>query len=354
MPTRRQFIQTTAAASAAYTLPLSAEATPKHLDTTFIIVADTHYSSVDESHPASHAMVNAINKIANGTTKWPSSIQGKLTHFSCANTPISTPSGIIHLGDMTDFGSKSELNGGRGYFGFKSYLGFRQFWEHDGSGALPKSGKQKTKVKYPVYCGLGNHDLDFTQANRERMWKYVQQRHAEKNAPVPVLDFDTNSLSYALHWGSLRILHLQRFPTDITYGKKPSLPWLSRQLIKAKDANQHVLLCQHYGFDTFGLQSRWWTNDDRKQLLDTIAPYKNIVGLCHGHSHATGFYQKEKLRIFRCNNMGWEINNGNKDGHGSFALIHASKNHFNLVHVDCTAADGTFSFRPHHFVSVTL
>ena len=363
MPTRRQFIQTTATASAAYALPLSAQSNqPDHSNssadtpksTTFIIVADTHYSSVDEDHPASHAMVNAINRIADGKTNWPSVIEGKATHFSCAGSPIATPKGIIHLGDMTDFGSKSELDGGRGLFGFKTYLGFRQFWEHDGSGGPSKSGKKKIKVNYPVYCGLGNHDLDFNQANRERMWKYVQQRHAGKTPPVPVRDFDTDSLSYALHWGSLRILQLHRFPTDTAYGKKPALPWLKRQLIAAKKANQHVLLCQHYGFDSFSLQSRWWTDDDRKQLLDTITPYPNIIGLCHGHSHATALYQKEKLRIFRCNNMGWEIDKGNKDGHGSFALVHATKTHLNLVHVSCTSADGSFTFRPQHCASIKL
>ena len=354
MLTRRKFIQTTATASAAYTLPLSAETKPSNHSTTFIIVADTHYSSVDENHPASHAMVNAINRIADGKTEWPSMIQGKPTHFSCANTPIAPPKGIIHLGDMTDFGSQSELNGGSGYFGLKSYLGFRQCWEHDGTGAVPKSGKKKTKVQYPVYCGLGNHDLDFVQANRNRMWKYVQQRHAGNNAPVPVPVVDEDSLSYALHWEPLRILQLQRFATDTAYGRKPGLPWLSRQLIEAKKAKQHILLCQHYGFDTFGLQSRWWTDDDRKQLLDTIKPYRNIIGLCHGHSHATGLYQKEKLPIFRCNNMGWEINKGNKDGHGSFALVHATETHFNLVHVDCTSAEGAFSFRPRHLASVTI
>jgi len=354
MPTRRQFLQATAAASAAYTLPLTVKAKSLNAETTFMIVADTHYSSVDENHPASHAMINAINRISDGKTRWPTSIQGKPTHFSCAGTPIATPSGIVHLGDMTDFGSQSELDGGSGYFGLKSYLGFRQFWEQDGGGAPSKSGKKRIKVKYPVYCGLGNHDLDFREANRNRMWKYVKQRHAGKKAPVPVRDFDQDSLCYALHWGQLRILQLQRFATDTEYGRRPGLPWVSRQLVAAKNANQHVLLCQHYGFDRFGQQARWWTQEDRKQLLDVIAPYRNIVGLCHGHSHATGLYQKEKLRIIRCNNMGWEINTGNKDGYGSFALIHATKNHFNLVHVDCISADGAFKFRPQHSVSAPL
>lgn len=348
MTSRRQFIKTTSTAAAAHALPLCAKGEVKKasLGTTFILVSDTHYSSVDENNPASHAMVRAINRIADGKTQWPHKLNGKATNFSCAGKPVTTPKGIIHLGDMTDFGGQRELNGGKGFLELKSYYGFRQFWEHDGTG--------KTKVKYPVHCGLGNHDLDFNQSNRERMWKYVEARHQGEKAPVPVHDFHADSLCYALHWGPLRILQLQRFVTDTGYQKKTGIPWLKKQLAAAATAKQHVLLCQHYGFDPFGLQNRWWTDTDRQQLLDAIHPYSNIIGLCHGHSHATGLYQHKKLQIFRCNNMGWEMKHGNKDGEGSFALIHVSDNHFNLVHIDCIAADGSFRFRPQNYYSTAL
>ncbi|MCP5536696.1 MAG: hypothetical protein H7A51_10780 [Akkermansiaceae bacterium] len=346
MPTRRQFIQTTAATAAAYALPLRAQAQNGDSDTTFFIASDTHYSSVDENHPASHAMVNAINRIADGKTLWPETLGGKATGFSCAGQPVAPPRGIVHLGDMTDHGSPRELRGGRGFLGIKNYYGFRQFWEHDGPGKL--------KVKYPVHCGLGNHDLDFGNNNRETMWRYVTSRHQGKMAPVPVRDFDPDSLCYALHWGPLRILQLQRFATDTVYKRKSGLPWLKKQLAAAATAGQHVLLCQHYGFDPFGLQKRWWTERDRQQLLDATKPHPNIIGLCHGHSHATGLYKQDHLRILRCNNMGWELDAGNKDGHGSFAVVHASHGHFNLVHVDCTAADGSFRFRPENHFSAAL
>ena len=46
------------------------------------------------------------------------------------------------------------------------------------------------------------------------------------------------------------------------------------------------------------------------------------------------------LRIIRCNNMGWEIERGNKDGHGSFALVHASKERFDLSGIDHIARFG--------------
>lgn len=346
MSTRRQFIQTTAAATAAYTLPLRAQTNQSDDETTFILASDTHYSSVDENHPASHAMVNAINKIANSKALWPKTLKGKATGFSCAGKPIATPKGIVHLGDMTDNGSHGELHGGKGFFGLKTYYGFKQFWEHDGLGKL--------KVKYPVHCGLGNHDLDPNQKNRDRMWKYVTSRHHGEKAPVPVQDFDPDSLCYALHWGQLRILQLQRFATDTVYKRKSGLPWLKKQLASAKAAKQHVLLCQHYGLDRFGSQKRWWTDSDQQQLLDATKPYPNVIGLCHGHSHATGLYEKDHLRLFRCNNMGWEIKHGNQDGHGSFAVIHATRKHFNLMHVDCIAADGTFQFRPQNYFSTLL
>ncbi len=52
--------------------------------------------------------------------------------------------------------------------------------------------------------------------------------------------------------------------------------------------------------------------------------------------------------------MGWEINRGNKDGYGSFALVHATRDRFDLVHIDCTAANGSFAFRPRHHVALRL
>jgi cytolysin (calcineurin-like family phosphatase) len=186
------------------------------------------------------------------------------------------------------------------------------------------------------------------------MWQYVRSRHQGKKAPVPVQDFDPDSLCYALHWGPLRILQLHRFATDTAYKRKSGLAWLKNQLAVAAASDQHVLLCQHYGFDPFGLQKRWWSDSDRQQLLVATKPYPNIIGLCHGHSHATGLYQKDHLRIIRCNNLGWEINDGNKDGHGSFAIVHATKKHFNLMHVDCISADGTFRFRPQHYLAASL
>ncbi|NWK57112.1 metallophosphoesterase [Verrucomicrobiaceae bacterium N1E253] len=348
MPTRRQFLQTSIGASAALTLPSVAGLPGTEKEATFILVADTHYSSVDENHPASLAMVKAINRIADGSFRWPIQINGQRSGFSCAGTIIQSPRGIIHLGDITDFGGGTELNGGKGFLGLKHYLGFRPFWEHDGEGV----GKSKLKVAYPVHCGLGNHDLDHSQRNRERMWAYIRQRHAGENPPIPVSSFDDDSLSYALHWGPLRILQLHRFATDRIYGRKPALPWLKRQLAQAKQSGQHVLLCQHYGFDPFGIQSRWWTEKDRTQLLDALAPYTNIIGLCHGHSHATGHYFRKKLRVIRCNNMGWELDRGNKDGYGSFALVRATDTHFDLVHVQCINASGDFRFSPKHAVAI--
>lgn len=80
----------------------------------------------------------------------------------------------------------------------------------------------------------------------------------------------------------------------------------------------------------------------------------HVIGLCHGHSHATGHYKHEGLNIFRCNNMGWELKRGNHDGHGSFALVHVTDTHFNLVHVDCIDEQGNYKFRSDHWVSMEL
>ena len=100
MSTRRTFLKTTTAAGLATLAPCRAALTEERGGTTFILVADTHYSSVDEDHPASHAMVKAINRIADGRTTWPTRLGGRATGFSTSGETIAPPGGIVHLGDI--------------------------------------------------------------------------------------------------------------------------------------------------------------------------------------------------------------------------------------------------------------
>jgi cytolysin (calcineurin-like family phosphatase) len=79
--------------------------------------------------------------------KWPTEINGGTTELAGAGTPIAIPAGLVLGGDMTDDGG--------------------------GQIAMPSEGTQllqlshryqqgvgEDRVHFPVYAGLGNHDLD--------------------------------------------------------------------------------------------------------------------------------------------------------------------------------------------------
>jgi cytolysin (calcineurin-like family phosphatase) len=303
---------------------------------TLCLAADTHFHCANERTPANAWMVGALNRTA--TLAWPAEIDGKPSGLPFSGTTVAPPAGVVLLGDLTDNGKKAELDG------YPWLYGFRHSYE-----ANPK---QKDALTLPVWIGLGNHD--FGNGDGRLMRVYVAQRHAGPKAPVPVDEFDATTGCYAFAWNGALVIQLHRFAGDTAGGTRPSaIPWLKKTLTDRAGDGRPVLICQHYGFDPFGLEERWWTEKDRREFLDTLRGF-NIIGIFHGHSHAAAHYQIEGIDVYRVNNVAPEIGIGNNDGPGSFTLLRLDGGMLTVLPCQVTDARGTIRFAKDGFHHKTI
>jgi uncharacterized repeat protein (TIGR01451 family) len=249
--------------------PLSHPSNPG-FDLTFIVVADPQFRGPSNDNAELEALwgvyvTNVMNLIDD--YDWPSTSQwGWMYHqwglhqLQGGGDPIATPEFLVVTGDMTMGARQDQLET------------FQALLECD------SAGLDCPMIEYPVYAGLGNHDLpDDSSSGRNRMWDYIASRYSGAG-PVDRFYFDNDS--YAYSWTSdgyeMYLLQMHRFAGDAEY--KPSgLPFLEDHL--AAGPNKLVLLFQHYGWDT-----GWFTDTDRNNLVSAIDGH-NVIGIFHGHTH---------------------------------------------------------------------
>ena len=243
--------------------------------------------------------------------RWPEMVGGATSGLASAGERIAKPRGLVIGGDMTDDGG--------------------------GQIALPQEGTQlmqfshryqegvgPDRVHFPVYVGLGNHDLDqdgpppHVDWYRRELRDYVEINHRPSvffKPPVPADNYDAESDCYSWNWGRLHLVQAQRFAGDTAKGAVSGLPWLKADLAAYAGDGRPVVIFQHYGWDPFSLERwdpaketfddegagapHWWTDADRQAMLETLAGY-NVIGIFHGHQHETPMvYRRDGLDIFK-------------------------------------------------------
>jgi cytolysin (calcineurin-like family phosphatase) len=204
----------------------------------------------------------------------------------------------VLAGDMTDDGGGQRAEPEEGF----QLLQFsRRYQQGDG----------EDEVHFPVYAGLGNHDLDQDGPKEDVDWyrrelrDYVELNHRPGvffKPTVPADNYDAASDCYSWNWDGLHLVQLHRFGGDTNKGAASSLGWLAQDLAQHAGDGRPVVLFQHYGWDTFSIERwdptavtfddegagppHWWSEEQRAALLDTVKPY-NVAGLFHGHEHDT-------------------------------------------------------------------
>ena len=289
-------------------------------DVTFLFINDVHACRMGNTlspqcTAAGKTDANLIRNIAalNNITrhKWPETIDGKSTGLASAGDPIATPEGVIVCGDITDDGGGQTSEPRMGSQLVQFSRRYRQ-------------GTGIDQVHYPVYVGLGNHDLDQDGKPpnrnwyREQMREYVRLNHKPSvfyKAPVPVDNYDTLSDNYSWNWGRLHLIQAQRFPGDTSKGAISSLAWLKNDLATYAADGRPVVIFQHYGWDPFSIERwdpprktfdkdgsgppHWWSDNDREALVEVLAGY-NIAGIFHGHEHDRAMiYQASGMDLFK-------------------------------------------------------
>jgi len=282
-------------------------------DVTFFVIADTHADPPTDSFDL-RATARAVNAVAAAGT-WPSKIDGSDTHFKGGT--IGKPRGVAFVGDLTGWGTApTEL------------LTFRHYFE---------AGNSADSIAFPGYVGLGNHDIDSADRSadlavqyRNQEWSFVDSRHLGPNAPVKVTNFDAASHNYSWDFDRVHLVQTHRFAGDTGYGLASSLPFVAADLKKYASDGRPVILFHHYGMDTFGTQDRWWTENDRNAYRNALKGY-HVAGIIVGHTHAAFQYTWDGLRVFQVNNAKAEINAGNNDGNGSFAIVRVTDQQLDIV-----------------------
>lgn len=290
----------------------AADAAPAHFDITFYVMADSHADPVPEDDLLSQA--RAINAVAT-TGVWPASIGGSPTHF--VGGSIAPPIGVVIAGDLTGWGTApTEIPMFQSYF---------------------EKGNSPNSIDYPAYVGLGNHDIDTADRDdataadyRATYWQYIDSRYKGPQAPIPVTNFDPASHNYSWDWGGVHLVMTHRFAGDTEYGLASSLPWLAADLQQYASDGRPVFVFHHYGADAFGTDGQWWNAADRYNYRNLLTGY-HITAIMTGHTHFAFSYTWDGLNVQQVNNAKAEIDSGNMDGNGSFAVVRVTDKQFDLV-----------------------
>ena len=200
---------------------------------------------------------------------------------------------------------------------------------HEGTQLLQFSqryqeGVGPDRVHFPVYTGLGNHDLDqdgpppHVDWYRRELRDYVEMNHrpacSSSRRCRPAITTSTSDC-YSWDWGGLHLVQTHRFAGDTNKGAVSGSAWLKSDLADNAGDGRPVVLFQHYGWDPFSIE-RWdpdrGTFDDERQrraaLVERRGPRRrccehrgyNVVGIFHGHQHETPMiYSRDGLDIFK-------------------------------------------------------
>lgn len=291
-----------------------ADAAPPHFDITFYVMADSHADPTPDNPDDLYAQAQAINAVAQ-TGVWPASIDGAATNF--LGGQIGAPLGVVICGDLTGWGTApTEIPNFQTYF---------------------EKGTTSYSINYPAYVGLGNHDIDTADrdeatadAYRATYWQYIASRYQGPQAPIPVTSFDPASEDYSWDWGGVHLIMTHRFAGDSEYGHPSGLPWLATDLKQYASDGRPVFVFHHYGMDAFGTDGQWWTPDDRLAYRTLLTGY-HVTADIVGHTHAAFSYAWDGLNVQQINNAKAEIDSGNNDGNGSFAIVRVTEKQFDMV-----------------------
>ncbi|MEP9370753.1 metallophosphoesterase [Mesorhizobium sp. KR1-2] len=356
-PTRRDLIGGALGMAALPLLgrPLHARAPRPPIDATFIFTNDVHACRManglspncqQEGKTDANLLrhIAAINRIPGRI--WPLAIDGKASGLADAGRKIDTPLGIVVGGDMTDDGGGQVTAPSEG----TQLLQFSHRYQQ---------GTGPDRVHFPVYTGLGNHDLDqdgpppHVDWYRREMRDYIELNHRPSvvfKPPVPATNYDIQSDNYSWDWGGLHLVQTHRFAGDTAKGAVSSLPWLKDDLATYAGDGRPVIIFQHYGWDPFSLERwdpaarhfddegtgapHWWSDEDRQALLSVLSGY-NVIGVFHGHQHETAMvYRRDGLDIFKAKAAFL----------GGFAVVRVTDRFMDVVMAEAVGSNGEVAF----------
>jgi len=251
------------------------------LDVTFLVAADTHVGFGAPDAPGRDpliepvgiertnlAMIDSMNTIAGAS--YPTALGGQ----------VQTPRAVLVAGDLTEEGGHEQWR-----------LWTRLFGLTGKEGAL----------KFPVFEGAGNHD-------RNKNW-YVRERVAKRHG----------GRFYSFDLDDLRLICLDEGPDD--EGLK-----LLAEALAGVAPDVPVVIYLHYPMLGAFSDDHWFGRGDYRERLARTLQNRRVLGLFHGHYHATGAYRWKGFDVY---NVG-----SPKHMHTSYAVVQVTDNGMKVAAYD--------------------
>ncbi len=243
-------------------------------DITFFSVSDCHYGATYEENALMRAGIDRMNTLPG--TAYPAGAGGGI---------VDVPRGVLALGDLINDGANTTLQ----------KLQWTQ-WTND----FGVNGE--CRVKYPVYEGFGNHDLNANLFIQDQIKARTQER-------IELTAISSNGYHYSWDWDRVHFLQLNLFPGDVhetpNYGPvhdpQYALAFLKQDLAThVGDSGRPVVIGQHYD-----PRDNWWTENQKSNFYNAITNY-NVICIIHGHT-GTGIYTWRGLDVVNDGNLGASV-----------------------------------------------
>lgn len=213
----------------------------------FIFAADTHFGASPEVEARNHEAIRQMNAMPG--TPWPKDLGGVVPELC----------GVLVGGDLTENGKPEEWQRFVAAFGLRG-----------GDGALTA----------PVFETFGNHD----KHSGFGIIDHVRERHG--GAPR------FGGLSYSFDWGRVHVASLGEAPDD------DDLAWLRRDL-DAMPKGSGVVIFLHFPMLGGFSRGQWFGDGDYRDKLAAVLEGRDVLGIFHGHYHATGLYTWKGFDVYR-------------------------------------------------------
>ncbi len=244
-------------------------------DYTFYSTSDLHFFRGEWWVENQVRHVTVINGLAGNLFPWP----------GWPSERIGPPLGVVIAGDMTLNAGRSEL------------ASFRLLWERNRVGA---------SIAYPVFMGLGNHDITGINGGKnfaaqiiqdpKRMLYYLYDR---MNCGGVRMDPKVNGVpasgNYSWDYGRVHLANLNTWPGDQTnkfFHASDGLAWLKQDLAaNVGSTGLPVVIFEHYPWSSI-VSEGVGTAADVSNYWDIVKDY-NVIGFFDGHTHAPSILRVE-------------------------------------------------------------
>jgi cytolysin (calcineurin-like family phosphatase) len=314
---------------------------------TFFVTSDIHFFRPNFAVKDQITHVSQMNTFTSAGYKWSSFFD--INPGSDSDT-ISPPRGVIVNGDVTLDASGGNLGA------------FRLLYE---------SGNIGESLKYPMFFGLGNHDV-FTQVTgpsySKRMVDYLMDRMCGVS-----MDRTNNGLpgsgNYSWDFNNTHFVQLNLWAGDRSrlyaapialppQNEAPGITWLKQDLAnKVGNSARPVVVLQHFPMESVtATQSSdlAWSQQNFSDFWDAIRDY-NVIAMFAGHTHVPAVNTQLTLiptlpaqdsignpKILD----GFTTGTGGQDKKGDFIVARVTDHYLDVGHVEWNSSTGTSPYTP--------